>query len=239
MSTLLFADPDVVEWVQCDHCDQWYHLICQGLEPKQVSGNKQYFCPSCPQPPEEVAKDQGSSSTSEQSSPFNSPKSKKKNKEQNNSCTPQKAQNALSNKEEEEKVSSGSGKVKEKPGKNAVNKKLATTAVGPLSPSGSLDKLSRKNRSSTDFDVLKPGSEATKKKAARKPEKSPPKTASAEPISKCNSVFPGWSQQLTDISKATEDKDSRQEEGSKAAQNMYFKQYLYTPWLGNKSSSVR
>lgn len=231
---LRFADPDVVEWVQCDSCDQWYHLICQGLEPKQVSGNKQYFCPSCPQPSEEAAKSQGS--TSEQGFPVSSPKSKKKNasKEQNGS-TPQKPQNALSNKEEE-KVGIGGGQVKEKSGKNAANKKLASTTAGPTSQSGSLDKFSRKNHGSADIDVSKPGSEASKKKT-KKVEKSPPKTASEEPISKRNSVFPGWSQQLTDSAKATEDKDSRQEEGSKVAQNTYFKQYLYTPWLANKSSS--
>lgn len=241
MRNLLFADPDVVEWVQCDSCDQWYHLICQGLEPKQVSGNKQYFCPSCPQPSEEVGKSQGK--TSEQGFPLSSPKSKKKNasKELNgSSSTPQKpVQNALPSKEEE-KVSIGSGQVKEKSGKNATNKKLASTTAGPTSQSGSPDKSSRRNHSSTDSDVaLKPVSEALKKKP-KKTEKSSPKTApSEEPASKRNSVFPGWSQQLTECAKATEEKDSRQEEGSKAAQNTYFKQYLYTPWLANKSSTVR
>lgn len=38
---------DEVGWVQCDHCQDWYHLLCVSLRPEQAEEMDAYSCPSC------------------------------------------------------------------------------------------------------------------------------------------------------------------------------------------------
>lgn len=38
---------DEVGWVQCDHCQEWYHLLCVSLRPEQAEEMDAYSCPSC------------------------------------------------------------------------------------------------------------------------------------------------------------------------------------------------
>ena len=38
---------DEVGWVQCDLCQQWYHLLCVSLSPEQAEEMDAYSCPSC------------------------------------------------------------------------------------------------------------------------------------------------------------------------------------------------
>ncbi|KIW05702.1 uncharacterized protein PV09_03562 [Verruconis gallopava] len=36
-----------VDWLQCDGCDQWYHVACSGLTTKQSKAIDKYYCPTC------------------------------------------------------------------------------------------------------------------------------------------------------------------------------------------------
>lgn len=36
-----------VTWVQCDGCDQWFHLTCVGLKKRQLNTIKDYTCVVC------------------------------------------------------------------------------------------------------------------------------------------------------------------------------------------------
>jgi len=36
-----------VNWVQCDGCAEWFHLICEGLCKNDVSGDEEYICRAC------------------------------------------------------------------------------------------------------------------------------------------------------------------------------------------------
>ena len=36
-----------VNWVQCDRCEQWFHLLCVGLGEDEVSENEDYVCFNC------------------------------------------------------------------------------------------------------------------------------------------------------------------------------------------------
>lgn len=40
---------DEVNWVQCDTCELWFHLLCIGLGEDEVSENEDYVCFSCVQ----------------------------------------------------------------------------------------------------------------------------------------------------------------------------------------------
>lgn len=35
------------EWIECDICNQWYHLICLNITPKDAKAINSYHCPSC------------------------------------------------------------------------------------------------------------------------------------------------------------------------------------------------
>lgn len=37
-----------MNWVQCDGgCEQWFHLLCVGLDVTEVSETEDYICPNC------------------------------------------------------------------------------------------------------------------------------------------------------------------------------------------------
>ena len=37
-----------INWVQCDGCELWYHLVCVGLTPSQVADDSyEYHCDDC------------------------------------------------------------------------------------------------------------------------------------------------------------------------------------------------
>ena len=36
-----------VNWVQCDGCEEWFHLLCVGLAEDEVSENEDYMCFRC------------------------------------------------------------------------------------------------------------------------------------------------------------------------------------------------
>jgi histone demethylase JARID1 len=36
-----------VDWVQCDGCQLWFHLVCIGLNKQDVSSDKEYVCQMC------------------------------------------------------------------------------------------------------------------------------------------------------------------------------------------------
>ncbi|XP_035208631.1 lysine-specific demethylase 5A-like [Stegodyphus dumicola] len=39
---------EAVNWVQCDGgCEQWFHLLCVGLDVTEVSESEDYICPNC------------------------------------------------------------------------------------------------------------------------------------------------------------------------------------------------
>ncbi|XP_059481467.1 lysine-specific demethylase 5A [Neocloeon triangulifer] len=38
---------DEVNWVQCDGCSEWFHLICEGLSKADVNSTDEYICRSC------------------------------------------------------------------------------------------------------------------------------------------------------------------------------------------------
>ena len=35
-----------VDWVQCNTCDNWYHLLCLDIEDPEDIGDE-YYCPNC------------------------------------------------------------------------------------------------------------------------------------------------------------------------------------------------
>lgn len=36
------------DWIQCDQCDKWFHIICVGLTPDTIPDqNDKYYCPNC------------------------------------------------------------------------------------------------------------------------------------------------------------------------------------------------
>ncbi|KAH0571601.1 PHD-finger domain-containing protein [Spironucleus salmonicida] len=35
------------EWVQCEHCQQWVHIYCDGIHNQQLLSTMQYVCPFC------------------------------------------------------------------------------------------------------------------------------------------------------------------------------------------------
>ncbi|KAG8170712.1 hypothetical protein JTE90_025663 [Oedothorax gibbosus] len=42
------ANWESVNWVQCDGgCDQWFHLLCVGLDVTEVSETEDYICHNC------------------------------------------------------------------------------------------------------------------------------------------------------------------------------------------------
>ncbi|KAJ8017609.1 Lysine-specific demethylase lid [Holothuria leucospilota] len=42
------GDPSkTVNWIQCDGCDKWFHLICLGFSLKEVNYLDEYFCINC------------------------------------------------------------------------------------------------------------------------------------------------------------------------------------------------
>lgn len=36
-----------MNWVQCDHCEEWYHLLCVGLGTDEVKEDEDYKCFKC------------------------------------------------------------------------------------------------------------------------------------------------------------------------------------------------
>lgn len=36
-----------VDWVQCDKCEEWFHLICLGLDKKDLDEEDDFVCPPC------------------------------------------------------------------------------------------------------------------------------------------------------------------------------------------------
>ena len=40
------SDPSFDHWIQCDHCDKWYHDPCVNVVPEEAS-SIQFVCPSC------------------------------------------------------------------------------------------------------------------------------------------------------------------------------------------------
>ena len=46
MKHLGFADKKV-DWVQCDKCELWYHLVCIGLTMERVSDDREFICGKC------------------------------------------------------------------------------------------------------------------------------------------------------------------------------------------------
>ena len=36
-----------VEWVQCDKCENWYHVICVGISSEEATTADEYICPDC------------------------------------------------------------------------------------------------------------------------------------------------------------------------------------------------
>lgn len=36
-----------MNWVQCDGCEEWFHLLCIGLAEDEVSENEEYMCFRC------------------------------------------------------------------------------------------------------------------------------------------------------------------------------------------------
>lgn len=44
----LYLTGEAVNWVQCDGgCEQWFHLLCVGLDVTEVSETEDYICPNC------------------------------------------------------------------------------------------------------------------------------------------------------------------------------------------------
>ena len=70
----------MIDWVQCDGCELWFHLKCVGLTPDQCSDDDEYHCPVCvrrastppaptsTQPPSQPRSSQSSSAVKRKSS---------------------------------------------------------------------------------------------------------------------------------------------------------------------------
>lgn len=43
----IFFTGDEVEWVQCDKCENWYHVVCVGISAQDASKIDEYVCPYC------------------------------------------------------------------------------------------------------------------------------------------------------------------------------------------------
>lgn len=43
----MLVSGEEVDWVQCDKCEQWYHLTCLGLSKKDVSADDDFMCTFC------------------------------------------------------------------------------------------------------------------------------------------------------------------------------------------------
>lgn len=39
-----------VSWVQCDRCEEWFHMICIGVAEDEISENEDYICFQCKNP---------------------------------------------------------------------------------------------------------------------------------------------------------------------------------------------
>lgn len=44
-----------MDWVQCDKCEQWFHLMCLGLTKKDVSAVDDFVCHLCVRDPAALA----------------------------------------------------------------------------------------------------------------------------------------------------------------------------------------
>ena len=42
---------DQISWVQCDRCEEWFHLMCVGLTKEYAEQIDTYICTSCRKPP--------------------------------------------------------------------------------------------------------------------------------------------------------------------------------------------
>lgn len=47
MTYLTYFAGEEVNWVQCDHCEEWYHLLCVGLGTDEVKEDEDYKCFKC------------------------------------------------------------------------------------------------------------------------------------------------------------------------------------------------
>lgn len=45
----LLPSGDQISWVQCDHCQEWFHLMCVGLTKEYAEQIDTYICGSCKQ----------------------------------------------------------------------------------------------------------------------------------------------------------------------------------------------
>ena len=63
-SGCIVPDDELVDWIQCDDCDQWYHQACVHIDSREAENVDRYSCPLCVEeateevvPPLEVTKD--------------------------------------------------------------------------------------------------------------------------------------------------------------------------------------
>lgn len=243
-----------LDWVQCDSCDKWYHLVCQGLKPHQVSGSQPYFCPLCPSRSNEADPEVSrQNKTVDLDSLLRSPKSKtvsaKKSSVKEKNCKVQKFQSITPTKATQKTDSAV--QVQNKPcKKTAKNKGQNLMASVQENRSAAtqeltLDEAARNRKDSvTSVPVDESRKKKKKTKATGKPaaaqkslsSESPPKTPKS-PL-KTPSLLSSWSQKFTHPA-VLDDSDSRQDEGSKSTQKSCFSQYLYMPWLSDNSSALR
>lgn len=47
LKLLLYFSGEAVNWVQCDKCELWFHLLCVGLKKEEVRDEEDYVCFSC------------------------------------------------------------------------------------------------------------------------------------------------------------------------------------------------
>lgn len=47
---------DEVEWVQCDKCEGWYHVVCVGISAQDANNIDEYVCPQCDDSPSATQK---------------------------------------------------------------------------------------------------------------------------------------------------------------------------------------
>lgn len=240
-----------LDWVQCDSCDKWYHLVCQGLKPHQVSGSQPYFCPLCPSrsskaDPEVSKQNKNVDLDSSISSPKSKTVSAKKSSVKDKNCEVQKLQSITQAKATQKTDSAvqSQNRSRKKTAKN--NKRRNSTASVQENRSAAAQELTSdkaRNRKNSDVAASAPTDESPKKKtkatekpaAAQKsfPSNSPPKTPKS-PL-KSPSLLSSWSQKFTHPA-VLDDSDSRQDEGSKSTQKSCFSQYLYMPWLSDNSA---